>query len=219
MIFGSLSANGWGCVHVFLVIWHGVSSPVACWSLSAAGLSVEMEISGRAFSVWYYEGLGGLWWTHVLNTALPSQRLRPDTRPEHEDPVSHTAASVGMSSEEAGSGCGSPRGRGHWQQRFWKCSLAWALPVSQDNYLKVFLDSRLPLLLELLFHTLCSVLPSRISRWWLILYFHKVRKHLLVRKKKKSANTSSASDIIFLWHQQVPSLSLLSLLCGPQLKI
>ena len=36
-------------------------------------------------------GLGGLWWTNVLNSALPPQRLRSDTRPEHQDPVSHTA--------------------------------------------------------------------------------------------------------------------------------
>ena len=30
MILGSLSANGWGCVPVFLVVWHKVSSTVAC---------------------------------------------------------------------------------------------------------------------------------------------------------------------------------------------
>ena len=30
----SLSANGWGCVPVLLVVWHSVSSTVACWSLS-----------------------------------------------------------------------------------------------------------------------------------------------------------------------------------------
>ena len=34
MILGSLSANGWGCVPVLLVVWHSVSSTVACWSLS-----------------------------------------------------------------------------------------------------------------------------------------------------------------------------------------
>ena len=28
---------------------------------------------------------------HVLNLALPPQRLRPDTQPEHQDPVCHTA--------------------------------------------------------------------------------------------------------------------------------
>ena len=49
-----------------------------------------MEISGRSFCVWYYVVLGGLWWANVLNSALPPQRHRPDTRPEHQDPVSHT---------------------------------------------------------------------------------------------------------------------------------
>ena len=37
MILGSLSANAWGCVPVLLVVWHGVSSTGACWSLSGAG--------------------------------------------------------------------------------------------------------------------------------------------------------------------------------------
>ena len=37
MILGSLSANGWGCVSVLLVVWHRVSSTEACWSLSGAG--------------------------------------------------------------------------------------------------------------------------------------------------------------------------------------
>ena len=37
MILGSLSANGWGCVPVLLVVWHGVSSTGACWSLSGSG--------------------------------------------------------------------------------------------------------------------------------------------------------------------------------------
>ena len=50
-----------------------------------------MEISVRAFTVWYYVGLGGLWWTNVLNSALLPQRLMPDSRPEHQDPVSHSA--------------------------------------------------------------------------------------------------------------------------------
>ena len=36
MILGSLSAHGWGCVPVLLVVWHRVSSTVACWSLSGA---------------------------------------------------------------------------------------------------------------------------------------------------------------------------------------
>ena len=37
MILGSLSANGWGCVPVLLVVWHRVSSTVACWPLGGAG--------------------------------------------------------------------------------------------------------------------------------------------------------------------------------------
>ena len=37
MILGSLSANGWGWVPVLLVVWYGVSSTGACWSLSGAG--------------------------------------------------------------------------------------------------------------------------------------------------------------------------------------
>ena len=37
MILGSLSANGQGCVPVLLVVWHRVSSTVACWTLSGAG--------------------------------------------------------------------------------------------------------------------------------------------------------------------------------------
>ena len=37
MILGSLSANGWGCAPVLLVVWHRVSSTVACRLLSGAG--------------------------------------------------------------------------------------------------------------------------------------------------------------------------------------
>ena len=37
MILGSLFANGWVYVPVLLVVWHRVSSTVACWSLSGAG--------------------------------------------------------------------------------------------------------------------------------------------------------------------------------------
>ena len=36
MVLGSLSANGWGCVPVLLVVWHSMSSTVACWSLNGA---------------------------------------------------------------------------------------------------------------------------------------------------------------------------------------
>ena len=37
MILGRLSANGWCCVPVLLVVWHRVSSTVVCWSMSGAG--------------------------------------------------------------------------------------------------------------------------------------------------------------------------------------
>ena len=37
MILSSLSANGWGCVPVLLVVRHRVSSTVPFWSLSGAG--------------------------------------------------------------------------------------------------------------------------------------------------------------------------------------
>ena len=50
MILGSLSADGWGCVPVLLLVWHGVSSTGACWLLSGAAFSIETEISGRALA-------------------------------------------------------------------------------------------------------------------------------------------------------------------------
>ena len=37
MILGILSANGWVCVFVLLVVWHGVSSTGACWLLGGGG--------------------------------------------------------------------------------------------------------------------------------------------------------------------------------------
>ena len=37
MMLSSLSANGWGCAPVLLVVWHGLSSTGAYWSLSGAG--------------------------------------------------------------------------------------------------------------------------------------------------------------------------------------
>ena len=68
---------------------------MGCPALELAGpwvelnLSVEVEISGRALFDWYYVGPGGLSWSSVLNSALPPERLRPGTCPEHQDPVSH----------------------------------------------------------------------------------------------------------------------------------
>ena len=37
MILGSISANGWFCVPVLLVLWHGASSTVACCPLGGSG--------------------------------------------------------------------------------------------------------------------------------------------------------------------------------------
>ena len=37
MILGRLSANGWGCGPVLLVVWHGASSSGALWPLGGAG--------------------------------------------------------------------------------------------------------------------------------------------------------------------------------------
>ena len=91
MILGSLSSNAWGCVLVLLVVWHGVSSTGAAGCWVELGLSIETEISGKALADWYYVGPGGLWWSNVLNSAHPPQRIRPATQPEHQDPVSHTA--------------------------------------------------------------------------------------------------------------------------------
>ena len=45
MILGSLSANGWGCVSVLLVVWHRLFSTVACCSLSGTGRSLVDQCS------------------------------------------------------------------------------------------------------------------------------------------------------------------------------
>ena len=37
MTLGSFSANGWSCVPVLLVVWHGASSTGVCWPLGGAG--------------------------------------------------------------------------------------------------------------------------------------------------------------------------------------
>ena len=46
-ISGSPSADGWGCVLVLLVVWHGVSSTGACWSLSGAVLALRWRSLGE----------------------------------------------------------------------------------------------------------------------------------------------------------------------------
>ena len=50
MNLGSLSANGWGCFPILLVVWHGVSTIGSAGHWVELGLSVEMEISGRALA-------------------------------------------------------------------------------------------------------------------------------------------------------------------------
>ena len=77
MILGSLSATGWGCVPVLLVVWHRVYSTEACWSLSEAGSSCWDGDLWEIFAVWYYVELGGLLWpvswswlSHLRGTAL-----------------------------------------------------------------------------------------------------------------------------------------------------
>ena len=50
MILSSLSANGWGCVPVLLVVRDEVSSTGLASRWVELGLSVEMEISGRALA-------------------------------------------------------------------------------------------------------------------------------------------------------------------------
>ena len=62
MILGSLSANGWGCVPVLLVVWHGVSSTGACWSLSGAVLALRWRSLGEVSPIdimWDQEVSGG----------------------------------------------------------------------------------------------------------------------------------------------------------------
>ena len=57
MILGSLSANGWGCVPVLLVVWHGVSSTGDCWVLALRRRSLE-ELSPIDIT-WGQEVSGG----------------------------------------------------------------------------------------------------------------------------------------------------------------
>ena len=46
------------------------------------------------------ELVSGIWWTNVLNSALPPQRHRSDILPEHQYPVSHTAQKKREKKEE-----------------------------------------------------------------------------------------------------------------------
>ena len=50
---------------------HPAMEFVGCWV--ELGLSTEMEIPGKSLTDWYYVGPGGLWWSNVLNSALPPE--------------------------------------------------------------------------------------------------------------------------------------------------
>ena len=56
-------------------------------------------------------GAGRFWWTNVLNPVLPPQRRRPDTWPEHKDPVSHTAQKTREKKRKEGKKEGRKKGR------------------------------------------------------------------------------------------------------------
>ena len=59
---GSLSADGWVCVPVLLVVWHEVSSGGGCRQLGGTGSWIRMEASVRALTVnipWGQEFSGG----------------------------------------------------------------------------------------------------------------------------------------------------------------
>ena len=51
VILGSLSANGWGCVPVLLVVWHGASALKFAGRWVELCLIFEMGISGRSLDV------------------------------------------------------------------------------------------------------------------------------------------------------------------------
>ena len=78
---------------------YSLAKCLACgilyWRLQAVGWSWVLALRQRCLGellpidiTWVYEVSG---WSNVLILALPPQRLRPDARPEHQDPLSHTA--------------------------------------------------------------------------------------------------------------------------------
>ena len=77
MILGSLSANGLGCVPVLLVVWHRMSSTVACWSLSGAGS-------------WHLDG--DLWESFHCLILCGAGRSLVDQCPELSSPTSEAQA-------------------------------------------------------------------------------------------------------------------------------
>ena len=47
---GCLSADGWGCVPILLVVWHEMSSTGAAGSWVEPGLGVEKDTSRKAYA-------------------------------------------------------------------------------------------------------------------------------------------------------------------------
>lgn len=90
MALGSLSANGWVCVTVLLVVGHESSSTGACWPFGGA----RSKCSDG--NLWenthkYSKRSGVLWWFKALDSGLPPQWLRPNSWLEHQDRTSHMA--------------------------------------------------------------------------------------------------------------------------------
>ena len=116
LILGSLSANGWVCVPVLVVVWHGVSSTGACWSLSGAGS-------------WHWDG--DLWerFRHLI--LLGAGRSLVDQCPELGSP---SWQSMAWQPAEAPRPCQphgmhvskwqlSPSGYASWRERYHPCHL------------------------------------------------------------------------------------------------
>ena len=84
-------------------------------------------------------GPGGLWWSNVLNSALSPQSLRPDTQPEHQDPVSHMAAHTSQSWL-----CAGAAALGVWIPQGLGCILApptpglWAPPFLSEERISLY---------------------------------------------------------------------------------
>lgn len=50
MALGTLSADGWGCVPILLVVWHEMSSTGAAGTWVELSLGVEKDASRKAFA-------------------------------------------------------------------------------------------------------------------------------------------------------------------------
>ena len=88
---GSLSADGWCCVPVLLVVWHEVSGTEACRQLGGNRSWCQDGTSGRAHSNQCSLGPGILWQSSILDSVLLSWRPRPDPRLGNQEPASCAA--------------------------------------------------------------------------------------------------------------------------------